>query len=46
MNMPMQVVNNLAGKENAVNIGEYKEGICMMKYNEIAVMDLAGAACE
>lgn len=46
VNMPMQVVNNLAGKENAVNIGEYKEGICMMKYNEIAVMDLAGAACE
>jgi soluble P-type ATPase len=34
------VVNNLAGRENAVAIGDYPEGICMMKYNEIAVVNL------
>ncbi len=42
VNMPKQVMNNLAGKENPVTIGEYKEGICMMKYNEIAIMDFEG----
>lgn len=42
VNMPMQVLNNLAGKENPVAIGTYKEGICMMKYNEIAIMDFEG----
>lgn len=42
VNMPAQVVNNLAGKENPVTIGEYKEGICMMKYNEIAITDMNG----
>lgn len=39
VNMPMQVVNNLEGKQNPVTIGEYKEGICMMKYSEIAIRD-------
>ncbi len=42
VNMPAQVINNLEGKENPVTIGEYKEGICMMKYNEIAIMDFDG----
>lgn len=42
VNMPQQVMNNLAGKENPITIGEYKEGICMMKYNEIAIMDFEG----
>lgn len=42
VNMPVQAVNNLAGRENPVMIGEYKEGICMMKYNEIAIMDFEG----
>lgn len=42
VNMPIQVLNNLKGKENPVTIGEYKEGICMMKYNEIAIMDFEG----
>ncbi|MDE7334032.1 MAG: ATP-grasp domain-containing protein [Lachnospiraceae bacterium] len=41
VNMPVQVINNLAGRENPVTIGEYKEGICMMKYNEIAIMDFS-----
>lgn len=42
VNMPAQVIGNLEGKENPVKIGEYKEGICMMKYNEIAIMDFSG----
>lgn len=42
VDMPIQVVNNLNGKENPVAIGEYKEGICMMKYNEVAIMDFNG----
>ncbi|MCM1135562.1 MAG: ATP-grasp domain-containing protein [Clostridium sp.] len=42
VNMPAQVMENLAGRENPVRIGEYKENICMMKYNEIAIRDFAG----
>ena len=41
VDMPMQVISNLSGKENPVNIGAYKEGICMMKYNEIAIKDMS-----
>lgn len=39
VNMPAQVLCNLAGQENPVRIGEYQENICMMKYNEIAIRD-------
>lgn len=42
VNMPKQVINNLKGKENPVTIGEYEENICMMKYNEVAIMDFNG----
>ena len=31
------ILNNLAGKSNNVNIGQYDEEIFMMKYNEIAI---------
>ena len=31
------ILNNLSGKANKRNIGCYKEGIYMMKYNEIAI---------
>ena len=31
------IVNNLEGKANARQIGRYKEGIYMMKYNEIKI---------
>ncbi len=31
------IKNNLAGKTNTRNIGAYKEGVYMMKYNEIMV---------
>lgn len=42
VNMPSQVIRNLQGEENPVTIGEYREGICMMKYNEIAIADMNG----
>lgn len=37
VNVPKQIIENLAGKENPCTIGEYKEGIYMMKYNEIMI---------
>lgn len=40
VDMPVQVLNNLAGRENSVSIGNYEEGICMMKYNEIGIVKL------
>ena len=34
----MQLIkNNLQGKTNAKNVGNYEEGVYMMKYNEIAI---------
>lgn len=38
VNMPRYVINNLKGIENPVNIGNYEEGIYMMKYNELKIM--------
>ena len=35
VNVPKQILNNLKGNENPVNIGDYDEGIYMMKYNEV-----------
>lgn len=40
VDMPAQVLNNLEGRENPVSIGAYAEGVCMMKYNEIAIVKL------
>lgn len=42
VNMPGQALENLAGRENPVTIGNYKEAVCMMKYNEIAIRDMSG----
>lgn len=42
VNMPRQVINNLSGKENKINIGDYNTGIVMMKYNEIMIRDMNG----
>lgn len=42
VNMPRQVVNNLCGKENLVDIGNYKDNIVMMKYNEVMIRDMSG----
>ena len=33
------IKNNLLGKANQKNIGSYKEGIYMMKYNEVKIID-------
>lgn len=40
VDMMKQVLNNLSGRENPVRIGDYEAGICMMKYNEIAIVNL------
>lgn len=42
VNIPAAVIRNLEGQENQVSIGEYREHICMMKYNEIAIRDMSG----
>ena len=42
VNMPAQVLVNLAGEENEPQIGAYRENICMMKYNEIGIRDMSG----
>ena len=42
VNMPAQVLVNLAGGENEPQIGAYRENICMMKYNEIGIRDMSG----
>ena len=42
VNMPRQVLANLEGRENEVQIGAYRENICMMKYNEICIQDMDG----
>lgn len=34
------IINNLKGQENPVNIGNYKENIYMMKYNEIMIKEI------
>lgn len=34
------ILNNLLGKVNEKNIGNYEEGVYMMKYNEIAIKKL------
>jgi len=38
INVPEMIVNNICGKSNKVNIGNYKEGIYMMKYNEVKIV--------
>ena len=42
VNMPRQVLVNLAGRENGPQIGAYRENICMMKYNEISIQNMNG----
>ena len=40
VNVPAQIINNLKGNKNPVSIGEYRDGIVMMKYNEIMIKDM------
>jgi carbamoyl-phosphate synthase large subunit len=35
------ILNNLQGKANASCIGQYRENLVMMKYNELRIMDVA-----
>lgn len=35
VNTPLFVINNLEGKENTPAIGDFKENVYMMKYNEV-----------
>ncbi|MDE5937974.1 MAG: ATP-grasp domain-containing protein [Lachnospiraceae bacterium] len=42
VNMPAAVIRNLDGQVNEVRIGDYKEGICMMKFNEVMIRDMSG----
>ena len=42
VNMPRQVLTNLRGEENFVDVGNYKENIIMMKYNEVMIKDMNG----
>lgn len=37
VNFPKQIIRNLEGLENPVTIGDYREGVYMMKYNEVAI---------
>lgn len=41
VNVPAQIINNIKGIENPVTIGNYKDGIVMMKYNEIMIRDMS-----
>lgn len=40
VNFPAQVIRNLKGESNEDRIGDYKAGVCMMKYNEIQIKDM------
>ncbi len=40
VNTPGHVINNLMGNKNVPCIGNYSEGVCMMKYNEICIKDI------
>jgi carbamoyl-phosphate synthase large subunit len=37
MNVPKMIINNLSGLRNQNMIGDYEEGIVMMKYNELRI---------
>ena len=37
VNFPKQILRNLQGLDNPVTIGDYREGVYMMKYNEVAI---------
>lgn len=39
VNIPKMIINNIEGNENKNEIGEYKENMYMMKYNEIKIIE-------
>ncbi|NLC67990.1 MAG: ATP-grasp domain-containing protein [Clostridiaceae bacterium] len=38
VNIPKMIINNIDGKANDELIGQYKEGVYMMKYNEVKII--------
>ena len=38
VNIPKMIINNLEGKINNEQIGDYEEDIYMMKYNEVKIL--------
>ena len=38
VNIPKMIIENIGGNENKYVIGEYEEGVYMMKYNEVKIM--------
>lgn len=38
MNFPKLIANNVAGRENAAVIGNYEEGVCMLKYTDLMTL--------
>ena len=38
VNVPKMIINNICGKSNKEEIGKYNEGIYMMKYNEVKII--------
>jgi len=38
LDMPSLYLNNLRGIENPVNIGDYEDGVVMMKYNDVVIL--------
>ena len=38
VNIPRQIIRNLKGEENPIRIGDYKEGVYMLKYNETMIL--------
>ncbi len=39
VNIPKMIINNIEGNENQSEIGNYKENMYMMKYNEIKIIE-------
>ncbi len=39
VNIPKMIINNIEGNENKNEIGQYKENMYMMKYNEIKIIE-------
>ncbi|MGN0307362.1 MAG: ATP-grasp domain-containing protein [Lachnospiraceae bacterium] len=40
VNFPALILKNLRGEKTVPDIGNYREGICMMKYNEILIREI------
>ena len=40
MKTPQMIVNNLNGQKNTLSVGDYKNGVVMMKYNELKTLEL------